>query len=122
MTDNVTNLLLAQLLMKPSRNRTSKEIGEPRQLAQRPAYPAVPYWMPPDPTEDFISRWPSDDEFGSRLPDWFIQEQIRNLTSVRPPEPPPLDLELDHRRPNGSLRRRFEEFDAEYPRRPLRRR
>lgn len=88
MTENVTNMLLAQLL-----------------LARDP---------PPQRTEqplNFDNRW-WPDAFESQLPYWL------GLTRTQPPPPP---LWLDRRNIDRPFRRGFEEFDAEYPGRPLRR-
>jgi hypothetical protein len=121
MTDNITNMLLAQLLMKPREDGVAKAVSNAP--SQRPASAAVPYWMPPpQPAQDFESRWPSDHEFEPRLPDWFFWERLRNPVPGSLPQPPSDVLDFDYRRLNDPFRRRFEEMGPEYPRRPLRRR
>jgi hypothetical protein len=120
MNDNVTRMWLAQLLMNPPEGR-----GNGRSASQlRSGAGSVPYWVQPeDSVPDFMSRWPSDQEFESRPPAWYLWEEylhrLQNPPPVSPPAPPPQGLRLD---PSyDPFRRRLEEFDAEYPGgRPLR--
>ena len=104
MTDNVTNMLLAQLLLRRSTGQT-------------------PDWLRPYLTQPPESRWPLDDEFRTHAPRWLGPEQMHDGEGIIPPEkwgvwpPPPPVLNYNQ----DPFRRRLEEYDREYPRRPLQR-
>lgn len=108
MSDNATRTLLAQLLMRPSEDQMTPWLQ--------------PYLVPrARPSRDF---GPPEEAFRSpRPPGWVLPEQMHNGKVVPPetwdPWPPPPPVLYPSYDP---FRRRLEEFDMEYPRRPLRRR
>jgi hypothetical protein len=105
MAENVTNALLAQLLMRPLQDRM------PSWLQPYLTPPARPPRRFDDVFESIPNRPPSSA--------WFEPEQLHDGEAVVPPL---VDRWLTLNPRYHPFRRRLEEFDAEYPRRPLRRR
>src|SRR5262245_7333953 len=95
------------------------------ELRLRPSSDPAPYWLQPYlmPRRHFDQRWAPDDSFRSARPGWLRPEDMYDGERLVPPEKwdpwvpslPVLDYSSD------PLRRRLEEHDREYPRRPLRR-
>jgi hypothetical protein len=115
MVENVTNMLLAELLLA----RDPPQTGDlPRSLARRPEQAllgpseSVHVRTSREQPLNFDTRW-WPGAFESELPYW-----LRPIGT----QPPPSPLWLDYTSRNDPWRRRLEEFDREYPGRPLRRR